>query len=1063
MKEFYTCGPVIRRVLICIRLAFLSGLLLGWDLIAEPPIRVQKLEMFTGWNLVSIQVGDQPMPVEDFTASFDYPDRIVEIWGYSPGKSIQTPGIWTFHLREPVEDLQNDLVTVESGRGYWIRVAGGAVVGSIEGPAWSGAMSLLPGWNLVGFSGLDLNVGELHPLSAVFEDDFDRIQQVWMFDAVSQRFLGYDETAVPRLEQIDQVDAGLGYWVFLDHSSELEIAPDPFVALIPDADAHPVQARVPYTGDNPIFVGREVAYADPDGTDDAFDLNDNGILDDAETQDTLLFVTSSSTVSITIGNRGNGLVPWELQNQVPWVFTAPPDEQRWPGNEGRPKAAYGTVGVETDSIILYIDRSELAPGRHGPEVISLWVGGEERMIDVLADVPNIAGDWHGLAHTTRVNGREISLGDVPIHLNAFTEVDGSESGGFRAVLDREKSILFPRDVFMEGAFYSGNQFQLTANFEMPAGDRNAPPYASFPGDPDDVDTDGDGRVDVMNPFPFGVHREVTLLGTRVTPDLLTGTYIESIRGMLPPVASRENALIASRNEFISDRFLTTSQPILIEGTFELSRLTTTPTKRSVFDEQRTVLLELGGSATTQRTVAFNVASDAIVQSVSPFLDVFFPSPALLQITLISPDGTEYVIHEFGTEKLPKGTIPIPDRIFGGEDGLGEWSLRIIWNPSTGERGTLRRWGLQIEGVSRHSVTGRVESDGRLLTGVSLRLQGGISGRQFESADGTFTFENLSENDYTIFASAPGFENASVTFFIGEEDLVLTDPIEMTPLPPVSSPVILAEPSVGFAPFESVLMLRTPPDLDFDYVEWDFGDGGDIVAGPPLGGIEGDLFRRSFNFEKPGVYSVKAALSWQGSIVAYPTITIVAQRREADPDGPGVQMLVDAFVGTMGARMDVAAGDATQPPVLTPVDLPGYEELDDVRILVGGEELKMPFAVPSATVYQETKWDVATFDLDRYPDRTDQRNFSPNLEDTNFDGQTYVYLNAGLDRYQTRQRSDTDPVFDVSPGFTTYSIPAGTASPTRFRFGVAIGGHVFSTVPSRVGKFSFFAGRTMPVH
>jgi len=47
---------------------------------------------------------------------------------------------------------------------------------------------------------------------------------------------------------------------------------------------------------------------------------------------------------------------------------------------------------------------------------------------------------------------------------------------------------------------------------MKAGDRNAPPYDVFPGNAKDRDTNGDGKVDVMNPFPYGIRREVTLLG-----------------------------------------------------------------------------------------------------------------------------------------------------------------------------------------------------------------------------------------------------------------------------------------------------------------------------------------------------------------------------------------------------------------------------------------------------------------------------------------------------------------------------------------------------------------------
>ena len=47
------------------------------------------------------------------------------------------------------------------------------------------------------------------------------------------------------------------------------------------------------------------------------------------------------------------------------------------------------------------------------------------------------------------------------------------------MIDREKALLFPVGVFMNGIFYQGLNFSLTTSFPMDPADHNAPPYTSF--------------------------------------------------------------------------------------------------------------------------------------------------------------------------------------------------------------------------------------------------------------------------------------------------------------------------------------------------------------------------------------------------------------------------------------------------------------------------------------------------------------------------------------------------------------------------------------------------------
>ena len=128
-------------------------------------------------------------------------------------------------------------------------------------------------------------------------------------------------------------------------------------------------------------------------------------------------------------------------------------------------------------------------------------------------------------------------------LSFFTAQGATSDSSFTAVMNQDKSLLFPRDIFLNGVFYSGNNFSITTNFQMDAGDRNAPPYDTFTHAADssttttlsnnqsargDKDYNGNHQLDVQNPFPYAIHRQVTLLGSRVTPDRMEGSYIESI-------------------------------------------------------------------------------------------------------------------------------------------------------------------------------------------------------------------------------------------------------------------------------------------------------------------------------------------------------------------------------------------------------------------------------------------------------------------------------------------------------------------------------------------------------
>ena len=175
---------------------------------AAGPTTTQTISLFSGWNLISIQIGDGPLSVGNFRAALGDPARLVEIWGYEPSSDPSVPGTWRTYQPQ-LAAFPNDLAELQPGRGYWVQTSQ-ATTATLTGPAWTGSMSLSAGWNLVGFGVLKLGTNESQDLASVFGSTFDRVTQVWTFDSSSQRFAGYDLTAIPAVKTLSNINPGTG-------------------------------------------------------------------------------------------------------------------------------------------------------------------------------------------------------------------------------------------------------------------------------------------------------------------------------------------------------------------------------------------------------------------------------------------------------------------------------------------------------------------------------------------------------------------------------------------------------------------------------------------------------------------------------------------------------------------------------------------------------------------------------------------------------------------------------------------------------------------------------------
>jgi len=654
---------------------------------------------------------------------------------------------------------------------------------------------------------------------------------------------------------------------------------------------------------------------------------------------------------------------------------------------------------------------------------------------------------------------------------------------FRAVLDKETSLLFPRDVFLNGVYFTGDQFSMTTTFAVDPGDRNAPPFDTFQmpanydslGETDkvrsDFDGNGDGIYDPMNPFPFRVRREITLLGERVSPDRLEGSYIETISGMLPQ-----------------------DQSIFIEGTFFLERQSFSPTKRSIFNQTTDNAPQLiGGTSGSRRRETTLVVDDSVsITGIVLGLDLNFPDPTQLTISLIGPNGESIVIHQNGAT-LPS-TLELDD--FNDTIGAGTWTLRVDWN-STAERGYLNSWSLNLQGLATYSASGRVVGDfgagPENLENVQLVLSGSNEIRETVTAsDGTFSIDGLTEDNYTLSLSRPGFETKNYSFFVTNSDLYLArpvpdggvgpvpssgapdDPIVLVPVS-VDDPELRAGPFVGYEDLKVSFSALIPIDDllalgEIQSASWDFGDGSIITDSADANDQVGQTLAKH-TYTQPGHFEVTLTLTGSLNNLTLPPRFIHVHR--ARPDATLVagapqthQVIVAGFVGAIAAptgngigAIQTATGTATTNQEIQIGDgLGGYTQTSVTGISTG-------------IVHQESKRDTAGFDIDREPLIPDPANpqptdFKPAEEDTDFVSRLYVSGDGSASLPFSARPFDPnqDPSSDNTPGsFFVYEPPEVNAQPIpdRFRCFVTLGGFVFNTEPSKVGQFVLQPGRVEP--
>lgn len=564
-----------------------------------------------------------------------------------------------------------------------------------------------------------------------------------------------------------------------------------------------------------------------------------------------------------------------------------------------------------------------------------------------------------------------------------------------------------------------------------------------------------------------------------------------------------------------------------------------------------------------RETTLNVGSSVSIQGVKLTLNLTFPDPTKLTITLYGPNGQSVIIHQGGA------TLPTSLELsqFNGMLGNGPWKLRVAWLP-TAERGYFNSWDLDIQGLATYTVSGKIVGNlgaGNVpLDKVHLVLSGSNVIKQADTAPfvlttlttsgnttatvpstsalytdmpitgnpaisigtkvanvvnattftlsaaatatssaattfgeaGVFKFTGLTENNYTLALSRPGFDSRLISFFLNNANLYIghgaglgvattdpatltTDPVQLTPTN-VTTPELRVGPFIGqeplFTSFTALIPLTTLNTLGtIQSATWDFGDGTGPVTDSFSTSDDVALTTANHLYQLAGIYTATLVLDGSLTDLTITSSTIHVQRIIPDANmpltgngQPAAQCIVAGFVGAFAAPM-------SEPVVVTgnPVEIAQQGTLSQtikIRLANGTYTDVLLTGVAKGVIYQESKRDSGAFDIDRPPAIT-SGDFHPLAEDSDLIGQLYLTGDGTLGLpIELRTYDQLTPaekqIFedDNTPNtFLTYTPPqvGGVNVSDRFRIFTTLGGAVFATESNKVGDFLLQPGRVEP--
>jgi hypothetical protein len=151
------------------------------------------ISLVPGWNLISLPL--QPASTTPSTVLSSIAGSFQVVWGY-PNQSWKL-----YDLNDPDGST---LTAMGAGNGYWINMTSAQTL-TVSGSAPSSSLSLLQGWNLVGYSGTACTA----PSSAL-SSIASTLQVSWGYPNQAWKLYDPNDTAGSTLTQFCP---GAGYWI----------------------------------------------------------------------------------------------------------------------------------------------------------------------------------------------------------------------------------------------------------------------------------------------------------------------------------------------------------------------------------------------------------------------------------------------------------------------------------------------------------------------------------------------------------------------------------------------------------------------------------------------------------------------------------------------------------------------------------------------------------------------------------------------------------------------------------------------------------------------------------
>ncbi len=842
-----------------------------------------------GWNLISLQI----LPTDPSTESVlsglsqfgnpvDLNGAVDSVWCYdaqsgnwltwSPGgelNNIPGAGIQEFTLYQ----------------GYWLKLNLTGLELDVEGSLpTDGAVTLFPGWNLIGFDGGSNQEDFLADIEAVFGDHVDtvdpansRITSVYqlsgdlsnnlIWDAFNDRPVG-DSTAglppgnepgTPNQDTLQSFIRGNGYWVFVTEGPSILLQPILRTILPADSDVQP-------TGN---FPGAEDRDIDSDGIQDTSTWTSP----DPETDDvqqSLFYPEDANRREIILRNAGDGILSWKVgvdPGSSDWLSVFP--------TEGKLLRGTAQIAVE-------VTRGAIAGPAELNGNLTIQSTGGVRTIPIRALIPDIQGDYTGRARMTRVDGKEMSLPSLDFQIT----LDRAGDGTIRGIINSEDSLSIPMDVPMAGDNFRANtsDFTMTGGYQLPGSGRE-----TF-------------NINDLNPLPGELRREIRLNGLRTSENILSGQVQDTLHGIL-------------------------NQPVIVEGDFVLERTSLEPMGR---EGSSAIWDPVGGTFGTEtKRFPVNIPSRTLVEDVRVSIDLTHPRTSDIRIWLEGPtpakggapvrvqlfDGAPGIDLEtvFPDETFPSAGADALDA-FDGIIGRGDWFLEItdsVDGPGGSQR--LLSFELEVFGPTVFSVQGVVQDDqGEPVEGAVVGLTGGVHVPYTQTGpDGSFFFDSLTPNLYRATATKFGYQSLNgegqSAFYI--DDIIVGLVLRLKKQMP-------SEPQLLFTPKEAV----GQSDLKLSYVTssgspptaYSFQiQRHDLQTGNPVGDlqrIDGPDSEVTFSSLGLGAYDI-AVFPNTAPPISFPQAVVIkpTQALETPAGGPQFRM-----AGSFGIGGGVVPGVYTPP-------------------------------------------------------------------------------------------------------------------------------------------------------